>query len=375
MVLPDVGLRNVAERPPPPITGGGIEGSRRRLGDVPTDDVARTAGLVGGQPLTEAEAEGWIPKTCFKHGPPGRIGIELEFVVHTNDRPARHLDPGRLQQLYDEVDRQPLHSRFTVEPGGQVELSSLPAADLPSVISQLERDLAILTDTAGRHGARLVGVGIDPLPPPPRQLTHPRYSAMEAYFDRWGSAGRAMMRSTASVQVNVEAGQAGVPGDLRRRWDLLHAIGPALVAAFANSPSYPATDARWSGYRNLRQAIWLTLDPARCRTPSILATESLPDAWTRWVLDAPVLAIRRTGRDWSAPSGLSFRQWLRNGVRAVPDASPPTLSDLEYHLTTLFPPVRARGHFEVRYLDAQPGPWWPRPRQWTHALRWRGPGR
>jgi hypothetical protein len=43
-------------------------GSRRRLAGVSIeDDVARHTGLVDGQPLTEAEAEGWIPKTCFKH--------------------------------------------------------------------------------------------------------------------------------------------------------------------------------------------------------------------------------------------------------------------------------------------------------------------
>jgi glutamate--cysteine ligase len=70
------------------------------------------------------------------------------------------------------------------------------------------------------------------------------------------------------------------------------------------------------------------------------------------------MAIRRPDGPWTAPVGLTFRRWLRDGARAVPDVGPPTLSDLQFHLTTLFPPVRARGHLEVRYLDAQPGPWW-----------------
>jgi gamma-glutamylcysteine synthetase len=38
---------------------------------------------------------------------------------------------------------------------------------------------------------------------------------------------------------------------------------------------------------------------------------------------------------------------------------PPTAADLDYHLTTLFPPVRPRGYLEIRYLDAAPEPWWP----------------
>ncbi|MBO4210369.1 glutamate-cysteine ligase family protein, partial [Micromonospora echinofusca] len=39
----------------------------------------------------------------------------------------------------------------------------------------------------------------------------------------------------------------------------------------------------------------------------------------------------------------------------------PTTDDLDYHLSTLFPPVRPRGYLEVRYLDAQPGRAWLTP--------------
>jgi iron(II)-dependent oxidoreductase len=36
----------------------------------------------------------------------------------------------------------------------------------------------------------------------------------------------------------------------------------------------------------------------------------------------------------------------------------PTVADLDYHLTTLFPPVRLRGWLELRYLDMLPDPLW-----------------
>src|SRR5207245_10810422 len=32
--------------------------------------------------------------------------------------------------------------------------------------------------------------------------------------------------------------------------------------------------------------------------------------------------------------------------------------DLDYHVTTLFPPVRPRGWLELRMIDALPDPWW-----------------
>ncbi|GLY27459.1 glutamate--cysteine ligase EgtA [Kineosporia sp. NBRC 101731] len=334
---------------------------------VSIEDLAQAAGPVAGtvsdpldgQPLTESDAEGWIPRTCFKCGPPRTVGIELEYLIHRDVDPPEHLAPDKLKLLHDDIQTQALRSGFTVEPGGQVELSSLPADDLPGAIADLTADLEKLTAVASRHGARLTGTGIDSLPLPVRYLQEPRYAAMEEYFDRTGSAGRVMMRASASVQVNIEAARIGSgPGDFDRRWELLHAIGPATAAAFGRPTRHPVADPRLKGYRLLRQGIWRRLDPARCHAPVPTSGETLQEAYTRWVLDAPVLAVRRNGRPWTAPRDLTFRQWLREGARAVPDATAPTLEDLKFHLTTLFPPVRARGFYEVRYLDQQPGPGW-----------------
>ncbi len=53
---------------------------------------------------------------------------------------------------------------------------------------------------------------------------------------------------------------------------------------------------------------------------------------------------------------VSFVDWLR-GAGPVERAA--TTADLDYHLTTLFPPVRPRGYIEIRCLDALPDRWWP----------------
>ena len=308
-------------------------------------------------PLSEPAAEAWIPRTCFKKGPPGRIGVELELLVCGlgPDGVADHYPRHRYPHLINALDGGPgrLDGRLTLEPGGQVELSSRPGPNLPETVDTVHRDLTLLRHRALTCGARLVGSGFDPARTPRRITDEPRYSAMERYFRPWGSAGPEMMCSTASVQINVEAQTAaGGPGD---RWELLHAIGPALVAAFANSPR---RQGRPTGFQSTRQAVWQSLDPARTAAPPRRPGEDPAAAYTRWALDAPLMLVRRDGPDWSAPRGLSFRGWLRHGRAAVPDRPPPTLDDLSYHLTTLFPPVRARGHLEVRYLDAQPGSWW-----------------
>jgi glutamate--cysteine ligase len=73
------------------------------------------------------------------------------------------------------------------------------------------------------------------------------------------------------------------------------------------------------------------------------------------VLASPVLCVRRAGA-WIVPEGITFADWVHG---ALPD--PPTTADLDYHVSTLFPPVRPHGHLEIRYVDAQPGRRWALP--------------
>jgi glutamate--cysteine ligase len=324
---------------------------------VSTTRRIRTSGPVE-PPLSEPAAEAWIPRTCFKKGPPGRIGVELELLLVAGAGaadPAGHYPRHRYPHLLGVLDTG-LDGRLTVEPGGQVELSSRPADCLAQAVDTVHRDLSLLRRRALTRGARLIGLGVDPDRPPRRITAEPRYVAMERYFRPWGTAGPAMMCSTASVQVNVEAATDDPDGpDPDTRWELLHAVGPTLVAAFANSPRRCG---RPTGFKSTRQALWQGLDPARTGTPPRRRNEDAATAFTRWALDAPLMMVRREHGDWAAPGGLSFRGWLREGRGAVPDRPPPTVDDLHYHLTTLFPHVRPRGHLEVRYLDAQPGCWW-----------------
>ena len=52
---------------------------------------------------------------------------------------------------------------------------------------------------------------------------------------------------------------------------------------------------------------------------------------------------------------MTFGQWVADGHRL----GWPTVNDIRYHMTTLFPPVRPRGWLELRMIDALPEEWWP----------------
>ncbi|WP_441248995.1 ergothioneine biosynthesis glutamate--cysteine ligase EgtA [Kitasatospora sp. McL0602] len=338
-------------------------------------------------PLTESTAESHLLGICFKIGPPTLTGVEAEWFVHDARCPGLPVDPGRIaealaalpdgpvppdtpappdgqappvQPLPAETPLLPAGARLTREPGGQVELSSPPAEDPARCAEDLLRDQALLRTALATQGLRLTGTGTDPHPRERRmQLAQPRYQAMEKHFDRTGPWGRIMMCGTASVQVNVDAGTASGPHALADRWRLAHLLGPVLVAAFANSP---LLDGRPTGHRSTRQLVWSRMDPSRTLAPSL--DEDPREAYARYVLDAEVLCVRRpAGQPWTAPAGLTFRQWLRGAGER-----PPSAADLDYHRTTLFPPVRPRGHLELRMIDAQPGEGWLAPLALVTAL-------
>jgi len=311
------------------------------------------------QPLTEVAAEAYVERTCFKTGPPGTLGLELEYIPVQGSSWTAPVDHSCVIATLKSLSPLPAGGLVTFEPGGQVELSTRPAPDLLTLIRDAQIDLDELRVGLSPHDIVLVGTALDPVRPPRRILDHPRYAAMERHFDQWGPAGRTMMCSTASLQITVEAGAAGFgsvddPHGYRARWALAHAMGPTLLATFANSP-YRCGSA--TGWKSSRQAAWFGFDPSRTSsafTPDALyGRVDIREAYARYALDAQLMLVRRENGDWSAPRGLTFRDWTQGAWRDDPGICAPTLGDLEYHLTTLFPPVRARGALELRYLDAQ----------------------
>ncbi|WP_405952276.1 ergothioneine biosynthesis glutamate--cysteine ligase EgtA [Streptomyces prunicolor] len=296
--------------------------------------------------VTEPEVEALVRGICFKTGPPRTLGVEVEWLVHELRLPQLPVTPERLEAAYTALKTVPLRSALTVEPGGQLELSSSPAASLMECIGSVSEDLDAVRAVLRRDGLGLVGVGHDPWHPPRRFLQEPRYEAMERCLDRTGPAGRRMMCTSASVQVCLDAGyEEPGPLGLGRRWWLAHQLGAVLVAAFANSPLVGRSP---TGWRSTRQLIWMEIGPGRAGGPTLDAQPR--DAWTDHVLDSPVMCIRQDSGPWEVPEELTFREWIRSGA-----PRPPTREDLDYHVSTLFPPVRPRGHLELRMIDAQPG--------------------
>lgn len=326
----------------------------------------RAAETVSAPLHDRAAAEAYVASVCFKHGPPRLVGVELEWTVHDVHDPCAPLELERLRAALgahapatvnpDSPNLpMPQGSLVTVEPGGQVEISAPPQHSLADLINTVTADTATLAGLLAERGLVLGTRGLDCDREVRRLLDTPRYTAMADAFEHHGSDGLAWMCASAGLQVCVDAGE---PGQLADRWAALNALGPVLSALFANSGQYRGGRSTWvSG----RLRTMFGADPVRNRPAAV--TPDPAGYWARKALDAPVLCVRAGADDWTPPVRMTFAEWIDG---AIPTR--PTEDDLDYHLSTLFPPVRPRGYLEVRYLDAQDGDGWVTPAVLLAAL-------
>ncbi|WP_304453975.1 ergothioneine biosynthesis glutamate--cysteine ligase EgtA [Nocardiopsis sp. YSL2] len=311
--------------------------------------------------LTTEDVHDYIRGVCFKTGPPGKVGAETEWLVSDTARPTEPVSIERLAALLEASGPLPAGSRITFEPGGQLELSSRALPGPAQAHQALAADLEHIGKALADAGLCLGETALDPVRPPVRQLRAPRYDAMERFFaDRRHRSGHTMMCGTASLQVCLDTGADTDDG--RDRWELAHRLGPVLVAAFANSAVWRG---RPTGWKSTRWAIWAATDATRTRP--VLESHGDRDpatAWTEYALAATVMAVPdHDGGPWRSDPGVTLAEWIAGtGPRR------PVAADLEFHLSTLFPPVRPRGWWELRMIDAVPVRWWPVPMALAAAL-------
>lgn len=302
-------------------------------------------------PLTVDAVAEHIRVTCALPSAGPTVGAEVEWLVvdpaDPRARPREHLIDGALTGLAF-----PGGSRVSFEPGGQVELSSVPGRSADDVCTGLQADLAVLRPALRSRGLALSPVAHDPGRPPVRISESSRYEVMERWFTAGGwPAALEMMCNTTSVQVNLGCGS-----DPAIAWQRANALAPVLAALFAASPG--------DGWASSRLHTWSTIDPSR--TASAYRSGDPISDWTEYALSArPLMRYGLDGGVEPVDGVFSLREWI-DGEGG--DVAPPHMADVELHLSTLFPPVRLKGWIEIRVIDMPPADWWPVPVAVTAAM-------
>ncbi len=265
-------------------------------------------------------------------GGPGRVGVELEWIpaVAGAGRP-RPLGVAEAERLLARDPPLRSDARVTFEPGGQLEISPPPSAS----VTELLKSVASLRGRIDRclepTGAELLVSGLNPWHSTEElglQTPQPRYVSMQRHFDSIGVYGRRMMRQSLALQISLDLGEPSVAG---QRWRLANLVGPTLGAAFANSPLVAGEEL---GIPGARSQSWQLLDASRTGFDGAQVGEPEPMAYRDFALAATYIDL-----------GIS------------PEDGPEEETDVAYHLSTLFPPVRPRKHLELRFIDALPTRW------------------
>jgi len=275
----------------------------------------------------------------------GPAGVEAVLLAFERYGYAPFVEEGRV------IAAQKQGLTVSIEPGGQLELSGRPFADVHVVSAELDRHIEKCRAIAGELGLEFLATGYRPwgraagVPWMPKR----RYDVMRPFLAARGRLAEDMMAMTGATQASFDFSSER---DMAEKLRLAFAVQPAVTALYANSP---IVDGRESGWRSFRVKVWEETDPARCGIPAFVFAPGFEEgayrAWVEWALDVPMVFLRREGR-YLETGGATFRAFLAQGLAG----ERPRLSDWEDHLSTLFTDVRVKGVIEVRGADAvEPG--------------------
>ena len=241
-------------------------------------------------------------------------------------------------------------ANVSLEPGGALELSGAPLETIHQTCDEVNVHLREVQDIADEIGAKFIGLGAAPIWTHEQMPLMPkgRYRLMNDYMEKVGSMGRAMMRRTCTVQVNLDFGSEA---DMVQKLRVALALQPVAVALFANSPFF---EGKVNNHKSWRSYIWRHLDDARTGMLPFVFEDGMGfERYVDYALDVPMYFVYRDGKYINA-LGQSFRDFLKGQLPALP-GEVPTLSDWADHLTTAFPEARIKKYMEMRGADG--GPW------------------
>ena len=239
---------------------------------------------------------------------------------------------------------------ISLEPAGQLELSGAPLKTIHETCDEVTGHLQQCRAIASNLNIGFLGLGFHPKWPNDEMPWMPkdRYKIMREYMPKVGNHGLEMMKSSCTVQVNLDFDSET---DMVKKFRVSLALQPIATALFANSPF---KEGKPTGYLSYRSFVWTDVDKDRQGMLPFVFNENFGfERYVDYILDVPMYFVYRDGKYIDA-SGQSFRDFLKGELPALPNTKP-TLKDWEDHMSTAFPEVRLKTFLEMRGADG--GPW------------------
>ncbi|MBL0691665.1 MAG: hypothetical protein JJV97_04980 [SAR324 cluster bacterium] len=287
-----------------------------------------------------------------------KIGVEWEVIGFEKNSLKRLSYAQISQQITEFVKKgwQPLYEgkniigatlsgeSLSIEPGGQLEYSSAPCAQLCYIKERLyffQQEIEIF---AKKQGWIWISVGIDPFSDVDNIPLIPkfRYKMMSEYLKKYGSHASDMMRKSASLQISFDYASEQ---DMRQKFLVAQYLTPIGIALFSSSG---LNERQISSFNCHRAFAWMELDPVRTGLLKRVFNDNFSYYdYVKFALSVPMLSLIREGvvQDFT---GGDFAEFWRNGS----DKIKPEKEDWLEHLRAIFTFIRLKNVMELRIADA-----------------------
>jgi glutamate--cysteine ligase len=300
-------------------------------------NAARVDRLVGA----ELEVAGFDARTGLPVGYSGPRGVEtvLQRIAERKGLTPIHEDS---HIIGVESER----GRLTIEPGGQVELSTRPHTAATMLSEDVSYFRGLLNEAAEGMDIGWIAIGMNPVSSWEQVELVPkkRYDIMTAYLREHGARSLDMMRRTQSVHVTLDYADEAEAQTLVRVANL---ASPLVAGIFAHSPIGLG---KVLGPRSERTLIWRETDPDRCG----LDREAIEGTWSYGsyldrLLETPLIFVV-DGEHYLDAQGIRAGEFFEKGF----GDRLPAVEDLEWVINQTFPDVRIRQYIELRGADMPP---------------------
>ncbi|AQS59388.1 glutamate--cysteine ligase [Desulforamulus ferrireducens] len=294
-----------------------------------------------------------------------KVGVEFEHLIVEQDslNAVSYYGPQGVEETlkemlsygwvgdYEEGNLLGLHregATITLEPGSQLELSTMPQANIPQAnIQDIEQEylnfVNQITPILKKKKQALLAMGYQPQTSIadigfiPKQ----RYVFMSDYLKNRGKYAHNMMKGTASMQYSLDYKNEA---DFIKKIKVASCLAPVMAVIFDNSPFFEGQV--WPQHA-ARTVIWQNCDDVRCGPAAKHGHGWGYGDYAKFILETPPIFIKKKGAT------------IYTGEQPYKELFDPddyTLEELEQAMTMVFPDVRAKGFIEIRIADACPYP-------------------
>lgn len=288
-----------------------------------------------------------------------KIGVEFEHLILKEDLTTlgyfekkgiesllQELSQNEWKKVYEGkhlIGLKDSNRAVTLEPGGQLELSIIPFAELKQIEKIYLDFVEEISEILNKRNQKLAVLGYQPESSIKdiSLLPKKRYDYMYQYFKNRGKYAHHMMKGTASVQMSIDYINEE---DYIKKMRAAYFLSPFIYYFFDNTPFFEGKKAAGP---SIRENIWSSCDSQRSGTIAKIFDRKFGyQDYAEYLLNTPPI-IRKKEGELIYTGDQILKEVMKNDK----------LEELEHFLSMVFPDVRTKKYIEIRTADALPYPY------------------